>query len=245
MSAPWVRNHLQHLRFCGDAIKSLHRFTSCHRRWRGCIVFSVRLNGSRNLQFSHPIILISLTEVVSCVALSWLRLLFAMVPTRGNSSVLGLGPELNRSNGFYHPKTQTIAIGLVFPPKTRHFNLTTLAPIEYLSSDHIMIWSIHRLCSFRSFFTSRFQICNPTNIRGVAIENPRISLKSCPYFTATQRISVRSQIWMLEVEEIITLYKLRIHHVLIRSELKSLIAASAVESIKLEQRSSSDPANNP
>jgi len=50
---------------------------------------------------------------------------------------------------------------------------------------------------------------------------------------------------MLEVEEIITLYKLRIHHVLIRSELKSLIAASAVESIKLEQRSSSDPANNP
>jgi len=52
-----------------------------------------------------------------------------------NGSGLGLGPEPNRCNGFYHTKTRTVAIGPVLPPKTRHFNLTTLAPIKYLSSD--------------------------------------------------------------------------------------------------------------
>jgi hypothetical protein len=43
------------------------------------------------------------------------------------------------SNGSYHTKTRTVAIGPVLPPKTRHFNTTSLAPIKYLSSDHIMI----------------------------------------------------------------------------------------------------------
>jgi len=55
-----------------------------------------------------------------------------------NGSGLGLGPEPNRCNSFYHTQTRTVAIGPVLPPKTRHFNLTTLAPIKYLSSDCIV-----------------------------------------------------------------------------------------------------------
>jgi len=55
-------------------------------------------------------------------------------------------------------------------------------------------WSLLRLCICSRSFTTNFQSCNPTNIRRVAIDNPRISLTICIYFTATQRISVWSQI---------------------------------------------------
>jgi len=69
------------------------------------------------------------------------------------------------SNGSYHTKTRTVAIGPVLPPKTRHFNITTLPPIKYLSSDRIVTSSVCRLCSSSRPFSSRFQICDPTNIR--------------------------------------------------------------------------------
>ena len=163
-----------------------------------------------------------------------LTLVFTTVPTRKNSSGLGLGSEQNRCNGFYHTKTPTVAIGPVLPPTTRHFNLTTLTPIKYLSSDRIVTWSVHRLCSFTSSFSSRVQICDPTNIRGVAIENPRISLRFGPFFTATQRISVGSQIWMPRVKELIILHNLRTDHVAVCSELTNLIGAKAVGTVNLE-----------
>ena len=51
-----------------------------------------------------------------------------------------------------------------FTSKTRHFNTTSLAPINYLSSDRIMTRSIRKLCNFMRSFTSRFQICDRTNI---------------------------------------------------------------------------------
>jgi hypothetical protein len=146
-------------------------------------------------------------------------LVFATVPTRENGSGLGLGPELNRCNGFYHTKSRTVAIGPVLPSNTRYFILTTLAPNKYLSSDCMVTWSVHRLCSFRSSFSSRVQICDPTNIRGVAIEIPWIALRIGPLFTATQRISVGSQIWMLEVKELVTLHNLHTNYVTVRSEL--------------------------
>jgi len=38
------------------------------------------------------------------------------------------------------------------------------APIKYLSSDHIMTWSVRSLCCFSRSFTSRSQICDWTNI---------------------------------------------------------------------------------
>jgi len=152
----------------------------------------------------------------------------ATVPTRKYGSGLGLGPEPNRCNGFYHTKTRTFAIGPVLPPKTRHFNITTLAPIKYLSSDHIMTWSVRRLCSFRRSFTSRFHICDLTNIGGGAIENPRFSCPIWRYFTATSRILVGSHIRNQEVKARPELHNLHTDHVMIWSELKYLIGGKGV-----------------
>ena len=90
-----------------------------------------------------------------------------LVLATGPNSLFSFGsssnPEPNRRNRFPH--------------KTQNFNTTTLPPIKYLSSDRIMIWSVCRLCIWSRSFTSRSQICDPTNIRSVAIENPLISLK--------------------------------------------------------------------
>jgi len=132
-----------------------------------------------------------------------------------------------------------------FSTKARHFNLTPFALMKCLSSDRIVTWPICQLRSFTRAFTSHFQICNPTNIRGVTIKNPRILLNICAYFEATQQISVRSQIRMLEVKELITLYNLRTHHVMIWSELKNLIAVKAVGTMRLEPQSGSNLAKTP
>jgi hypothetical protein len=67
---------------------------------------------------------------------SWQEL--ATVPNSRVGSGSGSDLEPNRCNGSYHTKTRTIAIGPVLPPKTRHFNTPSLAPIKYLSSDRIM-----------------------------------------------------------------------------------------------------------
>jgi len=50
---------------------------------------------------------------------------------------------------------------------------------------------------------------------------------------------------MLEVKELIKLHNLRIHEVIVQSELKNLIAAKAVGTVKLEPQSGSNPAKNP
>ena len=152
--------------------------------------------------------------------------MLATVPNSRVGSGSGSDPEPNRCNGSYHTKTRTVAIGLVLPPKTRHFNITSLPPIKYLSSDRIVTWSICKLCSFMRSFTSRFRICVTTNIRWVTIENPRISFQIWCYFTAILRILVGSQIWKWEVKERIKLHNLRIDHVTIRSELRYLIGAN-------------------
>jgi len=138
------------------------------------------------------------------------------------------------ARGLTTRKTQTIGNGAVLPPKTRHFKFTILASIRYLSSDRITTWSGHRFCSFSRSITSRFQICDPRSIRWVAIENPPISLKISHYFTTTQRISVRLQIWMLEVKEGLKLNNLRIDYVMIQSKLQYLIGAKGVGTVYLE-----------
>ena len=97
------------------------------------------------------------------ISMSWKVL--ASVQNSGVSSRSGSDPEQNRCNVSYHMKTGTVAIGPVLPPKTRHFNITSLSPIKYLSSDGIMTQLICKLCSFMRSFTSRFQICDRTNIR--------------------------------------------------------------------------------
>ena len=109
-----------------------------------------------------------------------LGLVLATGPNSRFDSRSGSNPEPDRCNRF--------------PPKTRHFKSPILAPIKYLSSDRILTWSVHRLCSFSPSFPSRSQICDPTSIRWVAIENPHFSAEISPYFTAIQRILAQSQI---------------------------------------------------
>ena len=68
-----------------------------------------------------------------------LDVVLATVPNYrcGSGSDFNLEPD--GCNGFYHTKTRTIAIRPVLPLKTQNFNLTTLAPIKFLSSDRIVI----------------------------------------------------------------------------------------------------------
>jgi len=153
------------------------------------------------------------------------KVVLAMVPTCMNGSGLGLEPEPNHCNGLYHPNTRTVAILLVLSPTTRHFNITILASILNLSSDLIVTWSVYRLCSPSCCFTSRFKICHLTIIRWVTMENPGISVRICPEFTDTHRISVGSQICNREVKEQLDLHNLHTAHAIIRSELKYLIGA--------------------
>jgi len=157
--------------------------------------------------------------------------MFGKVPNSRVGSGSGSNPEPNCCNWSYHLKTWTVAIGLVLPPKTWHFNITSLAPIKYLSSDRIMTRSICKLCSFMRSFTSSFQICDWTNICWVAIENLRISIAIWCYFPAILQILVRSQIWTREVKEHVKLHNLHIDHVMIQAELKYLIGAKGVGTI--------------
>jgi len=146
-----------------------------------------------------------------------------MVPKLQVGSGSGSDPELNWWNRSYYTKTRTVAIGPGLPLKSQHFNITSVAQIKYLSSDRIVTWSIRKLSSFMRSFTSHFQICNPTNICWVAIENPRFSLENWPNFTAIQRILVELQIGQREAKQRKELHNLRIDHVTIRSELRYFI----------------------
>lgn len=98
---------------------------------------------------------------------------------------------------------------------------------------------------FGLLFLLHFQMCGPTNIHGVAIENLEISLNICPYYTATQQLSVRSQIRMLEMKELVNLHNLCIHHVMIPSDLNKLMAANGEETVKLDWLSISNQAKIP
>jgi len=151
--------------------------------------------------------------------------------------VLAMGPNSRVGSGYGSTRNRTVATDLttrktwtiwngpLLPPKTRHFKFTILAPIKYLSSDRIMTWSVCRLSSFGRSFTSRSQICDQTNICWVVIENLPIWCKISRYFTGTQRILVRSQIWEREVKEQLILHNLHTDHVMIQSGLKYLIGA--------------------
>jgi len=151
----------------------------------------------------------------NCHALG--RQVLATGPNSRFGSGSGSNPELDRCNGF--------------PPKTRHFKSTILGPIKYLSSDRIVTWSVRRLCSVSPSFPSHSQICDPTSIRWVAIENPRFSPAISPYFTAIQRISAQSQIWQREVKEGLKQQNLCTDHVTIRSELRYLIGGKVAGTV--------------
>ena len=157
-------------------------------------------------------------------------------------------PKPDRGNGSYHTKNPAHWKWAGFPPKTRHFKFTSLAPVKYLSSDRIMTWSVRRLCSFSCSFTSRCPICDQTSIRWVAIENPPISGKISLNFTAIRRILVLSQIWPREVTEQLKLHNLRTDHVMIRSQFKYLIGVKfggIWRNSEMDLRSGYNPAKKP
>jgi len=171
-----------------------------------------------------------------------------VVATGPNSRVgSGSGSTQNRTVAtvLTSRKTRPTGNGPVLPPQARHFNITTLPPIKYLNSDRIMTWSVRRLCSSTRSFTSRSQICDPTNSRWVAIEYPLISLKMGTLFTASQWISVGSQIGQRQVKERPELQILRTDHVMIQWELKYLIGGKNVGTVNLEPWSCSNLAEKP
>jgi len=146
--------------------------------------------------------------------------------------------------GLTTQQTRPIGSWPVLPPKTGHFNITTLPAIKYSSSDRVMTWSVCRVCSSSHSFTSPSQICDPTNTCCVAIENPLISIGISHFFTATLRISVGSWIWKWEVIERPELRSLCTDHVTIRWELKYLIGGKGVGTKKLKAWSGSNRAEN-
>ena len=153
-------------------------------------------------------------------------------------------PGRTVATGLTTQKTRPIGNRPVLPPKTRHFNSTTLPPINDLSSDPIMTWPVRRLCRSGCSFTARSQICDPTNIRWVAIENLLISHGNCHFFTATHPVSVGLQIGKRDVEARPELRNLRTDHVSIQWELKYFNGGKSVEMVKLEPRSGSNVAEN-
>jgi hypothetical protein len=132
--------------------------------------------------------------------------------------------------------------GLVLLPKHRHFNITTLPPIKYLSSDHIMTWSVCRLCSSTRSVTLQIRIYDPTNIRWVAIEYLPISLTMRSVFAGTQRISVGLQLVLREVKEWPEVQNLHTDRLTMNWEFKYLIGGQGVGTVKLELQSGSNPA---
>jgi len=97
------------------------------------------------------------------------------------------------------------------------------------------------LSSCSPTFTSRIQSCDRTNIRGGAIDYPRNTLKHRLNLTATQRISVRLQIWMREVKEGLKPHNLRTDHVMIQSELIYIIGVRVTGTVKWSR----GPGNKP
>jgi hypothetical protein len=100
-----------------------------------------------------------------------------------------------------------------------------LPPIKYLSSYHIVTWSISRLCSFSRSFPSRFQICHPTVICSVAVILGLILCEIGGFSIVTQLILVASHICKWEVTERNKLHNLFVDHVTIQSEMKYLLGA--------------------
>jgi len=74
----------------------------------------------------------------------------------------GLLPGPDRTLRFF---------GRVLQEAEPHFcELSTLAPIKYLSYDHITIWYIRKWCCFACSSTSYPPLCDPINIRWVAVK---------------------------------------------------------------------------
>jgi len=119
--------------------------------------------------------------------------------------------------------------GRVVPRSRFHITVpATFAPIENVSCDCIVTWSIRRLYRMNHCFTSRVQIGDPTNSHCVALKKRSILGETGGFLIATKRIVVGSKIWTWEVKQRLILHNLHIDEVTIRSELRYLIIAKVV-----------------
>jgi hypothetical protein len=135
------------------------------------------------------------------------------------------------SPGFYPENRGTHRVqGWVRTGLRFHFTVPpTLAPIKYLSSDRIATWSIREMCILMLYFISRSQICDQINIHRVVVKLCRKSPQKDQVFNATPWQLVRLQIGEREMKEGIKVHISHIDYVMIRSELKYLIAATNVD----------------
>jgi len=113
-------------------------------------------------------------------------------------------------------------------PRFPHTVPATLAPINYMSCNHIVTWSIHRLYRNIRPFTFRIQNGDPSSGRWVALKQSLISGEIAWFMIVTTRISVWSQICTREVKERLILHNAGIDYVTIRSEFRYLIGAKVV-----------------
>ena len=109
------------------------------------------------------------------------------------------------------------------------YHLIFSAPIKFLSSHHIAIWSIHERCSFRRSCTSQCWICNLINICWVAVKLCCKWCLNCGFSTVAQWISIGLQIRDWKEKEHLKLHLSCIDHIVIRWELKNSIGAKELE----------------
>jgi len=69
---------------------------------------------------------------------TWMGLELATGPNSRIGSFAGSARNRTVATGLTPRKTRPTGNRSVLPPKTQHFNITTLPPIKYLSSDLIM-----------------------------------------------------------------------------------------------------------
>jgi len=67
LTTSWSRSHLWLLWLSADNIKHLHKLSKCCQWWCGCSCVCLGFHNCWNLQFGHPILHISLTQVVRCI----------------------------------------------------------------------------------------------------------------------------------------------------------------------------------
>jgi hypothetical protein len=106
---------------------------------------------------------------------------------------------------------------------------TPLAPIKYLNSNSIAIWSIREMWWLMPCFCSHSQICDRISIHWVTL---KLSGKTCQndrVSIATPRKLVQLQIWEREMKEGIKLHISCIYYVAMRWELQYLLAGRSVD----------------
>ena len=124
----------------------------------------------------------------------------------------------------YAMNTQVLSGIESCPVDVSHLNPTISWTIRYWSINRTTKWCIWRNCKIKRKITSRSPICYAMNFHRSAVEKRRKSAFYSTFFTAFRWKFIVSQIGENEVILRIILYLFPIHHFVVRSMLKYLIA---------------------